>query len=118
MLEHLFGFLSARDAVLRRQQGIDARQHGLLIRAEDSQPRQKGSALIFVETAAPFRWRVVELDADYQALADRDIDDALRGIAARNKTGCWDDPDAIFDVASPPEFMTNDLDDDEDEDAA
>ena len=102
--------------IWKRGYHIQDRFYSRLIRAEDSQQRQKGSALIFVETAAPFRWKVVELDADYQALADRDIDEALSGIAARNRSGCWDDPDPVFEVASPPEFLANTLDeDDEDE---
>ena len=108
---------SLESEIWKRAYHVQDRFYGRLIKAEMSQPIQKGSGLIFAETAAPFRWRVVELDADYQALADRDIDEALRGIAARNKSGCWDDPDAVFDVASPPDFMTNELDQD-DEDAA
>ena len=108
---------SLESEIWKRGYHIQDRFYGRLIKAEMSQPIQKGSGLIFAETAAPFRWRVVELDADYQALADRDIDEALRGIAARNKSGCWDDPEAVFDVASPPDFLTNELDED-DEDAA
>ena len=61
--------------------------------------------IIFAETSAPYRWRVVELDLDYVAAADAAIDAALDGIAARRKSGCWDDPEDIHYLASPPSWM-------------
>lgn len=75
--------------------------------------------LVFAETQAPYRWRVVELDLDYIALGDRAIADALAGIAARTKSGCWDDPEPLHYLASPPAWMdTDDMDDSDDEEVA
>jgi hypothetical protein len=67
----------------------------------------------FAEKAPPYRWRSVELDADYCALADAAIDDALSGIDARYKSGCWDDPDDLHMIVTPPTWMQ--VEDDEDE---
>lgn len=60
---------------------------------------------IFAEKVPPYRWRIVELDADYDAIADEAIDKALHEILARTKSGCWDDPRALHLIASPPEWM-------------
>ncbi len=61
---------------------------------------------LFAEKCPPYRWRVVELDSDYDAIADEAIDGALHGIVARNKSGCWDDPGELHLIASPPSYLT------------
>lgn len=71
--------------------------------------RPQAFVLIFVEKAFPFRWRIVELDPDYQALAEQAIDGALHGIGARIASGCWEDPADLHLIASPPEWMTAQL---------
>lgn len=75
------------------------------------------SRLVFVETAAPYRWRVVQLDLDYIFMGDRAVSDALAGIKARLKSGCWDDPAPLELMASPPAWAnaSGEIDDDEDE---
>lgn len=60
---------------------------------------------LFVETQAPYRWRIVQLDLDYIYLADEAIDQAISGIKARTASGCWDDPEDINIMASPPAWM-------------
>ncbi len=62
---------------------------------------------LFVETGAPWRWRIVELDLDYIMAADALIDDALSEISARNRSGCWDDRDHLHYMASPPAWMSD-----------
>jgi hypothetical protein len=71
--------------------------------------------LIFAETAPPYRWRVVQLDVDYQLLADQQIDDALEGIASRTKSGDWSDPEDLHLVASPPSWLNDDDTENEEE---
>ncbi len=71
---------------------------------------------LFAESAAPYRWRVVELDLDYIHMGDVAIDAALSGIRARNKSGCWGDPADINVMASPPAWA-NDSDEDGDDES-
>lgn len=62
------------------------------------------SRLIFVESNPPHRWRICDMDADYRLIAKEAVDDALHGIKARMKSGCWDDEDGVFDVVAPPRW--------------
>lgn len=64
---------------------------------------------LFVETAAPWRWRIVELDLDYVMAADHAIDDALAEISARNHSGFWGDRDHLHYMASPPAWMSDSM---------
>lgn len=71
------------------------------------------SRIIFVESKTPWRWRVVDLDLDYMMIADTAIDQAISGLQARMKSGCWDDPSDIFHMASPPSYAMDDESEDE-----
>lgn len=71
-------------------------------------------ALIFVEKRSPYRWRIVHLDLDYQTLADMAIDDALAQIAARKKSGCWEDAAPLRKTISPPRYAGAEITQDED----
>lgn len=71
--------------------------------------RKASPALIFVEKRSPYRWRIIELDPDYQAIADEAIDEALAQIAARRKSGCWDDPAPLRDIVSPPSWLQDSI---------
>lgn len=66
------------------------------------------SRMVFAETSAPYRWRVVDLDVDAQMMADNDIDRAVLGIVERNRSGDWSDPEDLYYVASPPAWMAED----------
>lgn len=100
-------------AIWQHRLDIQDRWYSRVIEAETAE-KAPASAFIFAETAAPYRWRIVRLDLDYIAIADRDIDTAISGILARNKSGCWEDPDGLDYMASPPAWM-NDSDMNEEE---
>lgn len=68
---------------------------------------------IFVENLPPYRWRMVDLDADYRAIAAKAVDDALAELAARMKSGAWVDRDDLNYLASPPDWMNDSSFDDE-----
>lgn len=102
-------------AIWSHRYDVQLRFYAQVIAAETGQALRQ-SALIFAEKSAPYRWRVVELDLDYQALADAAIKEALASIAARMKSGCWNDQSDLHDIATPPAWMESSipvLDDDE-----
>lgn len=69
--------------------------------------------IVFAETNAPFRWRVVELDIDYQHIAQTAVSDALDQIRARTKSGEWQDALDTYMLVSPPAWMDVDAIDEE-----
>ncbi len=62
------------------------------------------SRLIFVESKPPHRWKICDLDPDYRAIASESLDDALHGIKARMKSGCWEDDGDLNEVVAPPRW--------------
>lgn len=95
-------------AIWSRRYDVQDRWYDRLIEKETGR-RVAVSEIIFAEKAPPYRWRVRELDPDYRAIADRDINAALEQIRARRLSGCWDDPDGLRDIASPPRWMEDDI---------
>lgn len=87
-------------SIFNRKYYVQARFYQDVIRAEISHTPQ--FRLIFAETAAPFRWRVVVLGADYTQMADDEISEALRGIAQCERDGDWSDEQQGIMLASPP----------------
>lgn len=73
--------------------------------------KHKPFYFVFSEKSAPFRWRIVELDMDYIALADNEINNALHHLGARIKSGCWDDPEPIKQICSPPHWLADRISD-------
>lgn len=69
--------------------------------------------LIFAESAPPYRWRVVQLDVDFQMIADQAIDDALAELAECERADKWEDRDDLHLVASPPSWLNDDTNEDE-----
>jgi hypothetical protein len=67
------------------------------------------SEFIFCETVPPFRWRIVALDIDFIAMGEKAVDDALHSIKARMRSGCWDDPADLHDIASPPQWAADQI---------
>lgn len=97
--------------VYKRGYHIQAQWYRRVIEAETG--KLPACRLVFVETAAPYRWRVVTLDLDFQMLADQQIDEALAGIAACEKSGKWGDREELHLMASPPSWLSNDETEDE-----
>lgn len=97
--------------IYKRGYHIQAQWYRRVIEAETG--KAPTCRLVFVETAPPFRWRVVQLDIDFQMLADQQIDDALAGIAECEKSGKWGDREDLHLVASPPSWLNNDDDQEE-----
>lgn len=87
-------------SIFSRKYHVQARFYQQVIAAELGQMPQ--FRLIFAETSAPFRWRVVVLDADYEQMAADEISEALRGIAQCEKDGDWSDEQQGIMLASPP----------------
>lgn len=69
--------------------------------------------LIFAESAPPFRWRVVQLDVDFQMNADKEIDEALAEMAACERADQWEDREDLHLIASPPAWLNDDETEDE-----
>lgn len=59
---------------------------------------------LFVETQAPYRWRVVELDSDLVAMGIAATDKALAGIIRCRASGDWSDKSAIETTVSSPKW--------------
>lgn len=60
---------------------------------------------LFAESAPPHRWRIVELDDEWQEAGRKAVDGALHGIGARMQSQCWEDPDSIHILATPPPWL-------------
>lgn len=90
---------------------VQARFYGRVIAAERGATTMPDCRLIFVEKAPPYRWRIAQMDADFALIGDRAVTDALAGIAARRKSGCWDDAADIHELLSPPDWATQEIDD-------
>ncbi len=100
--------------IFKRGYHIQDRWYSLVVRTETG--KVPASRLVFVETNPPYRWRIVQLDADYNLMADAEIDRAWNGIQERRKSGDWSDPDELHLLASPPAWAMED--EDEEGDAA
>jgi len=64
---------------------------------------------VFAEKKPPYRWRIIELDLDYQAIGEQAVDDALSGISACIQLDTWNDTGPQHQILSPPEWMMGDL---------
>lgn len=69
---------------------------------------------IFAEKNPPYRWRIVELDDEYREAARKAIADAVHGIVARTRSGCWDDPAPVRITVTPPPWIALGLTENED----
>ena len=61
--------------------------------------------LIFAEKSIPYRWRIVELDAEYFMLGDNKVDYALKTISECQDTGDWRDYDDTRIMVGMPDWM-------------
>lgn len=90
-------------SIFNRKYYIQARFYQQVIAAELG--KMPHFRLIFAETSAPFRWRIVILDSDYAKMADDEINEALRGMAQCEKDCDWSDEQHGIMLASPPAWM-------------
>lgn len=70
---------------------------------------------IFVEKSAPYRWRVVSLDAGYNMHADNAVDKVLESVYAASVSGNWADDDEVTQMVGLPNWMEPDLDEENDD---
>lgn len=85
-----------------------------VMRAETGQPHT--FRLIFMEKKAPYRWRIIDLMADYVMHGDAKVEQAMEDIRQANKYQDWSDTGDVVQIAELPEFM--DETDDEEEEVA
>lgn len=69
---------------------------------------------IFAEKNPPYRWRLIDIDADWIGWADATADRVLGEIAEAQRTGDWSDRGEITVMASRPAWESDDEDDNED----
>jgi exodeoxyribonuclease VIII len=71
----------------------------------------------FFETSPPFRWRIVELDTDYQLWADENMINTLTKLELAIKCENFIDESPIEKIVSLPNWLQNiDIDDEEEVD--
>ena len=92
--------------VFARGYHIQARWYQRIVEAETGNIPE--FRLVFCESAAPYRWRIVSLDGDYLNLADEKIDTALAGIAACEKADDWPDHKPLLMHLTPPPWLAGD----------
>jgi hypothetical protein len=68
---------------------------------------------IFAETAPPFRWRIVPIDADWIGYADAKVESVMREIAAAEISGDFADRGEVEVIASRPAWDSDDDETDE-----
>lgn len=71
--------------------------------------------LTFMEKRAPFRWRVIDLDAGYSMFADDKVQEVLARLEKCQRRHDWADTDDLFNIVSMPDYFDETIDD---EDAA
>lgn len=116
-LKSIAAIESIEAAIYKYGYHIQDRWYSRVIAAETGE-KAPGSAFLFAESKPPYRWRIVRLDLDYIFLADAAIDAALAGIAARTKSGCWEDPEDLEMMASPPAWLNDSDESTDDEEVA
>jgi hypothetical protein len=61
--------------------------------------------LVFAEKNPPYRWRIVDLDADYFDLGDRKVEYAIQTIYECQTSGDWRDYDDVHVMVAMPDWM-------------
>ena len=70
---------------------------------------------IFVEKSAPYRWRIVSLDAGYNMHGDDAVDRVLERIYNASASGNWADDDDIVQMVGLPQWMEIEAEGDDDD---
>ncbi len=69
---------------------------------------------IFAEKSPPYRWRLIDIDADWIGYADATVDRVLGEISEAHRTGDYSDRGEIAVMASRPAWESDYEDDSED----
>jgi hypothetical protein len=72
---------------------------------------------IFAEKSPPYRWRIIDIDADWIGYADATVDRVLGEIAEAQRTGDYSDRGEVSVMASRPAWESDDEEDGEGDDA-
>jgi hypothetical protein len=100
--------------IRRRAYWFSAAWYRRVMLAETGKPHS--FRLIFMEKNAPWRWRIVDLMADYSLYGDAKVERVMSDIRYANKYQDWSDTGDVMQIAELPEFM--DESDDEEEEVA
>lgn len=68
---------------------------------------------VFCEKEAPWRWKIIELDADWLSYADEKADEVLNAIAIASRTGDYSDRSEVSLMVSRPAWDDDDTEDEE-----
>lgn len=98
-------------AIWQNRYDIQLRFYSQLVQVETGV--RPVARLVFIETAAPFRWKIVELDVDFNMMADMQICAALERLHACTRSGDWSDRSDQYMMASPPVWMREDEEDED-----
>lgn len=101
----------AERAISRFRYWFQAGWYRMLAKAQFG--RAMGWQFVFCEKRPPFRWRVIELDADWLSYADEQADEVLGALSRAQKSGNWSDTGEVAVMASRPAWETADEDDSE-----
>lgn len=74
--------------------------------------------LVFVETESPYRWRIAELDMEFQEHGNQAVERGLQIIKQCREDGDWTDTGEIRELVSPPLWMRDGDEDGEPEQEA
>jgi len=83
----------------------------MIVKAETGQSMP--FRFIFAEKAPPYRWRIVDIDADWIGYADATVDRVLGEIALAQDTGDYSDRGEVCLMASRPAWESDDEDEGE-----
>jgi len=84
---------TAEKSIWKLRYDIQERWYSLLAQHETMIRPDFG--FVFFETALPHRWRIIDLDADFKARADEDLDRAFLDLRARMASGDWSDRKSV-----------------------
>ena len=76
--------------------------------------KKHSSQFVFAEKKPPFRWRIVKkIDADYAMYADEVVAKTIGKLQVASVSGDWADHDEIEVMVSRPDWMGDEIDEDE-----
>ena len=90
-------------AIYKRRYHFSAAWYQTVIRKETG--NRLPFVPVFAEKSAPWRWRIVDLDPDYQMIGMADVETAIDEISTRTAANDWRDLEPIRSIVSPPHWM-------------